>query len=200
MRKIFLTLFSFILPFVANTEEILWWMVDDTATVDGREIMGFLSYYGEDDDNWNAARVKMTGADQSYVFLDVVWDGERFDGYEGIWIGDGGDGRWGTGYWGTQSPIDGLADELIQEAVFQIELGHVTYIEVLDAIEWVTLAETDPYSKEMLSAYIYERGTLWPGADFQWTPTQFHTVIPEPNADILVLIGASLIVLKRKTS
>lgn len=186
-------------------EDIMWWMVDDTATVDGEGVMSFLAQYPEDENNWCAARVKVTGENIGTMYLDIEspdFPGERFNGAEGAWLGDSGSGYWGTGNWATQSPIslDGLDVELFEEARFQVELGRCKYDEVYDMVKFIALAETSPVVKAELTQYMYERGTIMPPGYQQWTPTEFHTIssIPEPNGSLLVLVGAAMLLLKRK--
>ena len=192
----------------AFAEDIMWWMVDSTAKVDGEDVMSFLAQYPEDDNNWCAARVKVTGSGIGTKYLDINWCDENgiwqtSPGEDGVWIQDSGDGRGpSTGNWATQSPIslDGLDVELFEEARYQVELGRCNYDEVYDIVKFTALAETSPVAKAELTQYIYERGSIMPPGYQQWTPTEFHTIssIPEPNGSLLVLVGAAMLLLKRK--
>ena len=189
-------------------EDIMWWMVDNTATVDGEGVMSFLAQYPEDENNWCAARVKVTGSGIGTRYLENLnnfgdgWEA-AFPAEEGVALSDSGDGHgMTTGNWGTQSPIslDGLDVELFEEARFQVELGRCKYDEVYDMMKFIALAETSPITKAELTQYMYERGSIMPPGYQQWTPTEFHTIssIPEPNNGLLVLVGVALLLLKRK--
>lgn len=184
-----------------HSDELMYWMVNESATVDGTSISIFLSDYPEDDTHWSAARIKVTGPGIGTRYLDIESpEYGRTSGEEGAWIGDAGDGYGvSTGNWANQSPfaLDGIDQELFKEAMVSVELGYITWDEVLDVIDWVTLAETDPVAKSTLNQYLYERGTLAPEPKWQWVPTEFHTV-PEPSTRTLVLVGASLPLLRRK--
>jgi len=191
----------------AFAEDIMWWMVDDTATVDGEGVMSFLAQYPEDENNWCAARVKVTGSGIGTRYLDIYqyWDGDwqRSPGEEGAWIGESGDGRGpSTGNWATQSPIslDGLDVELFEEARYQVELGRCNYDEVYDIVKFTALAETSPVAKAELTQYMYERGSIMPPGYQQWTPTEFHTSgsIPEPTSSSMMLVGIAVLLLRRK--
>ena len=192
----------------AFAEDIMWWMVDDTATVDGEGVMSFLAQYPEDENNWCAARVKVTGSGIGTRYLNTYWEDEYGNwqlnlGEDGVWLQDSGDGRGiSTGNWATQSPIslDGLDVELFEEARYQVELGRCKYDEVYDIVKFTALAETSPVAKAELTQYMYERGSIMPPGYQQWTPTEFHTIrsIPEPNGSLLVLVGAAMLLLKRK--
>ena len=199
--KRFIAIFLCIFTFVGFSEEIMWWLVDETATVDGEVITSFLESYPEDDNHWNAARVKVTAGDQIH-YLDIEVPGVgRFDGSEGVWLQDSGDGRGiSTGNWATQSPLDGLSHELYENAMFQVQLGTLTYDDVFDVVDWFTLAETDPVAKATLTQHLYERGTIQPPGYTQWTPTEFHThsSVPEPNSLMMMLIGSGMLLLRRK--
>ena len=185
-------------------EEIMWWMIDSTATVDNETITTFLDAHPEDDYHWNMVRIKVTSGDNVIYLdnyqknLDDSW--ERFPGEDGVWIGDSGDGCGvSTGNWTTQSPLDGLSHELFEEAMFQVQLGTMEFDDVFDVVDWFTLAETDPVAKATLTQHLYERGSIQTPGYSQWTPTQFHTV-PEPTSSLLGIIGLGLLLLKRKTN
>ena len=54
---------------IGQAEEILWWMVDETATVDNESITSFLESHPEDDYHWNMVRIKVTSGD-NIIYLD----------------------------------------------------------------------------------------------------------------------------------
>lgn len=191
-----------VIMFTAATksEEILWWMVNDTATVDDQNIMKFLEPYPEDDDHWVGARVKVVTSDGETNYLSVEYPdfpGERSDH---AWVGDMGS-EWGTGNWSTQSPLDGLDRELFEEARFSVQLGYVTYDQVYDLTKFIALAESDPAIKSELTQFLYERGTIAPPDQSQWVPIFYHTYsVPEPSSALLSLIGLSMLLLKRRNN
>ncbi len=204
--KRFIAIILCIFAFVGFSEEIMWWLVDESATVDGEVITSFLQPYPEDDNHWNAVRIKVTSGD-NIIYLDnyQAWDGGHWTsspGEEGVWIGDSGDGRGiSTGEWTTQTPLVGLDHELFEAALFQVQLGTLTYDDVLDVVNWITLAETDPVAKATLTQHLYERGTIQPPGYSQWTPTEFytHSSVPEPSSALLCIIGFGILLLKRKS-
>ena len=205
MKRLIALLLCMFMSIAYAVDELMYWMVDETATVDGTSISTFLVDYPEDDTHWSAARIKVTGPGIGTRYLDNLqnwgsgWEA-AFPAEEGVALSDAGDGRgMSTGNWATQSPLafDGLSEELFTEAMFSVELGYITLDEVLDVVDWVTLAQTDPVAKSALTSYLYERGTLAPYPDGQWVPTTFHTSVPEPNTGLLILIGISMLALKR---
>ena len=54
--------------------------------------------------------------------------------------------KFGTGWWSNQSvlhEVPGYNSEMLEEAVFMVELGLLTYDDVLDAVGWETIANSD---------------------------------------------------------
>lgn len=177
--------------------DVLVWMVTDAATVDGQGIMAFLSPAIVDDDNWNAARVKVTGAGLSEpMYLDIyVGNGWTESGEYGVEAGDNGSGFWGCGVpVGNQSPLYG---EMSAEAMFSVELGHNVYDELGDDVTWTTLAESDAFARSALENYIYEQFDMNPPSNGIWSPLEFHTV-PEPDAGTLAVLGVAFLLLLRR--
>lgn len=207
MKK-FLTILVCVLAF-ASFGDVLWWMVDDSATVDGRNVHSFVSSYGiwtevdpdsgEEFSGYNVgARVKVTFADGRSETLPIVYPdfpGETSDYVEFFDGGGHNASGFGTGEWATSSPF---SHEMLAETLFQIQLGELTWNEALNVFDWSTLAESDPVAKSMLSDHIFE-GPAWnTPANSQWIPTDFHT-IPEPNSGLLILVGFGILCLKRKS-
>ena len=177
--------------------DVLVWMVTDAATVDGQGIMAFLSPEIVDDDNWNAARVKVTGAGLSEpMYLDIYFeDGWTEGGELGVEFWENGNGMNGVGVpVGVQSP---LGAELSAEAMFSVELGHNVYDELGDNVTWTTLAESDAFARSALENYIYEQFDLNPPSNGIWSPMEFHTV-PEPDAWILAMVGMAFLMMLRR--
>lgn len=108
IKKLIVILFSF-LTFLTGSGDILWWQVDDTATVDGQSIYSFVSSYGTEIidgyDFYNVgARVRMTNPDGSTAIIPIAYPdfpGDRFE-YAEFFNGGGANGAgFGTGYWST---------------------------------------------------------------------------------------------------
>ena len=169
------------------------------AYVDSERLSSFVEPYAWNEDGYSGfdvgARVRVNFANGTSTILPIV-DSEV--NYAALGDGiDDGTGIVSTGDWGTQSQLP--QSELLQEVMFLIELGKLTYNEVLDNYEFTNLlAESDPYSyQQLLEHYIYEQGTLSPPTEGQWTPMNYHSV-PEPSTSILCLLGVSLLMLRRK--
>ena len=106
--------------------DVLVWQVDSTATVDGANIFQYVSAIPEDDNNWCAARVRVTGGSLSspqYLSIygeDEYGNTEIWDGEGGMSFGDNG-GYWGCGVpVGNQSP---LLNGVLGEYLFAVEIG-----------------------------------------------------------------------------
>ena len=206
IKKLIVILFSF-LTFLTGSGDILWWQVDDTATVDGQSIYSFVSSYGTEIidgyDFYNVgARVRMTNPDGSTAIIPIAYPdfpGDRFE-YAEFFNGGGANGAgFGTGYWSTQSVLHEVPEynfELLNEAQFLVELGELSYDDVFDIVGWETIAVSDTKFGSELRGMIFPGGVSEP-ADFQWIPTRFHTV-PEPSTFLLCLLGAALLMLRRK--
>ena len=181
--------------------------------MDGQDIYSFVSSYGtwteidpdtgEEFSGYNVgARVKVTMKDGSSTILPIVYPdipGERF--YHADFFDGGGErgSGFGTGWWLSQSPLP--SSETLTEALFQIELGEITYNEALDNLDWETIAWSDPEAKENMSRYIWEGGVAPPNPD-QWSPMMFYMTdpvqTPEPSSGILSVLGLMMIALRRK--
>ncbi len=197
-KGLFLSVAMMLMAFVSHGEdEVLYWMVTDGATVDNQNIMVFLQDYVVDEDNWNAARVRVTGGGYESPFYLAVYfgNGEFEDGAFGVELYDNGSGHWGAGVpTGNQSPF---GRELLEECIFTMELGHNAWDALSGEVSWVTLAESDSLAYAYLEEYIHERFDLNPPTTGIWTPMDFHTV-PEPNSGVMFLFGAAALVLRRK--
>ena len=214
MKK-FIILIGFILfntyckafhPFI-DGDPVLYWMSDDSVLVDDTPITTFIAPFYYDEDGFTgydaAIRVKVTGGDlSSPIFLNIRGDNETFDGTDGMPFSDGSD----TGdYWGAGSPTgnkslltDSLTKELLDEYVFQMELGK--YDEMQDWA-FVTLAASDPKTFQQLadSGYIHITFDLNPPLSSIWNPNFYtHPPVPEPSTSLLTMIGLGLIGLMRK--
>lgn len=190
-------------------DEVLYWMVDDTSVVhygDGTTISLPL-LVPEAIDTTLAARVRVVGEELSEdVFLNVYSDGEVWSTDLGIDFGDPGSGYWGVGNpTGMQSPLTGgmapdhpyiSVREGQPEYSFIIEIGNYDWNED----SWTTVAHSQAYthSELLTSSYIYESFDINPPTTKIWNPHDYYASVPEPNGSLLVLVGAAMLLLKRK--
>lgn len=189
---------------VNASEEVLYWMVDDTARVhygDGStELMPML--VPSSIDSSLAARVRVFGGDLTEdTFLDLYFkDGEgtyRWPGDMCIDFGDSGSGYWGCGVpTGNQSP---LSDFSSVEFSFMIEIGNYSYDASSDTESWVTTAQSASLSYASLvdKGYIYHTFDINPPTTGIWNPHDFYAV-PEPKSWLLMLVGTGFLLLRRK--
>ncbi len=174
-------------------DEVLYWMVDNTATVttgDGETVnlTAFLDPEGD-----YAARVRVVGDGITEpTFLRIYYpDGTTDSGEFGVDFGDSGSGYWGAGVpTGTQSPVGGYASSS-PEYSFIVEIGN------FESGDWVTVAASDAASYASLSSHIGERFEINPPVGKAWAPTSF-TEVPEPSSGLLLLVGGGLLALRRR--
>lgn len=187
--------------------DVLWWCITDTATVDGRDIYSFINDYGTvEEDGYTyynvGARVTCTFADRRKEVIPIAYPdfpGERFTSADFFDGGGKNSAGFGTGWWATQSPLhemNGYTGELLNEAIFQAELGLLSYDELLDLVGFDTIAKsetvTGKYLNEQIKA-IFAGGVNVPASN-QWLPYTFSTYnsAPEPNSLVLLLLGGGL--------
>lgn len=177
-------------------EEVLYWMVDNTATISSGDAdpVGLSSFLDPAEDF--AARIRVTGGD--------IAEGE--DRFLDIYLpGSGGmvPGEWGvdfdsgaaTGYWGAgvpignQSPTAGYAGT--PEFSFIVEIGNIT-----GDSGWTTVATSAAVAYSSLGGHIGGRSELAPISATPWVVAEFHEV-PEPSGGLLMLVGGALLALRR---
>jgi len=184
-------------------EEVLYWMVDDTATVNDHGTIspitgdnGFLP--AETADSWSAARIRVTGGNiTGDVFLNVYDENgvlQTGSGELGIAFGETG-GYWGAGVpTGNQSPVSGYSAGT-PEYSFIIELGNVSWDGT--KASWVdTVAVSQPATYSEISRYIHTSFDPNPMVGGAWTPTEYN--VPEPSSGLLLLVGGGLLLLRRR--
>ena len=79
---------------------------------------------------------------------------------------------------------------------FMVELGYLTYDDVLNVVGWETIAKSDTVLGSQIRGAIFAGGVNVP-ADYQWTPTSFHTT-PEPQSGMLLTVGLAMLMLRLK--
>ena len=189
----------------AGANDVLYWMVDENATVNEwwsggagtQNIKDYFSTYPAE--SAFAARVRVTGGDipdGDDVFLDLYLPDGTIDtgnGDLGALFDDGSySGYWGAGVpTGNQSP-SGDYSAGTPEYCFTVELGNI------DASDnWTTLATSATATYSSLADYIHQSFDINPGQFAAWTPTQF-TAIPEPSSGLLTSLGFAFLALRRK--
>ncbi len=183
-------------------EDILYWMVDSSATVekDGvtTSVASFFESYGAPEGSAFAARVRVTGGDIQDghdVFLDLYIPGIGLDEGGGAWgveFSDAG-GYWGAGVpTGNQSP-SGDYSAGTPEYSFIVELGNID-----SSDNWTTVATSAAASYSSLGNYIHQTFDINPGQIAVWAPTAFSVPVPEPSSGLLTLIGFAFLALRRK--
>ena len=182
-------------------DDVLYWMVDNSATVekDGvtSSISSFFESYDAPDGSAFAARVRVTGGDiqdGQDVFLDLYIPGYGLDeggGEYGVEFSEVG-GYWGAGVpTGNQSP-SGDFSAGTPEYSFIVELGNID-----SSDNWTTVATSASATSSSLGDYIHETFDINPGQIAVWTSTEFSAV-PEPSSGLLMAVGLALLALRRK--
>ena len=187
----------------AGENDVLYWMVDDGATVNewwsgGRGEIGIQEFFGTPPDgSAYAARIRVTGGviqEGDDVFLDLYLPGYGLDvggGEYGVEFSSV-DGYWGAGVPdGNQSPSGGYSAGT-PEYSFIIELGNID-----SSDNWTTVATSAAETYSGVAAYIHQTFDINPSSLAVWTPMQF-TAVPEPSSGLLTLLGLALLSLRRK--
>ena len=183
-------------------DDVLYWMVDNSATVekDGvtSSISSFFESYDAPDGSAFAARVRVTGGDIQDgpdVFPDLYIPGYGVDeggGEYGVEFSDVG-GYWGAGVpTGNQSP-SGDFSAGTPEYSFIVELGNID-----SSDNWTTVATSASAAYSTLGDYIHETFDINPGQIAVWSPTTFTAPVPEPSSGLLMAVGLALLALRRK--
>ena len=178
------------------SDYLLYWQVEDTADItwfDGTSMGTVAEYTNRDGQQINMARaVSTTAADGMYTYyMDI---GVTSDTMEPTGDGAGtGPMLSYVGAFNSPTELAGLS--------FAIELGNWANG------QWTTLATTGMISYNDLTvqsaaeggAYILTADQGYNLPTFMaWTPQSYN--VPEPSSGLLVLIGASLLALRRRRS
>ncbi len=186
---------------VSAGDDVLYWMIDNSATVekDGvtSSISSFFESYDAPDGSAFAARVRVTGGniqDGQDVFLDLYIPNYGLDeggGEYGVEFSEVG-GYWGAGVpTGNQSP-SGDYSAGTPEYSFIVELGNID-----SSDNWTTVATSASATYSSLANYIHQTFDMNPSSMAVWTPTQFSSV-PEPSGGLLTALGFAFLALRRR--
>ena len=186
----------------AGENDVLYWMIDDTATVTpwgGGEAVSVSDFFSSHElageGSAFAARIRVTGGDITEdTFLDLYLPGYGLDvggGEYGVEFSEVG-GYWGAGVpTGNQSPSGGFSAGS-PEYSFIVELGNID-----SSDNWTTVATSAAATYSSLADYIHQTFDMNPSSMAVWTPTSFEAV-PEPSSGLLVTIGFAILALRRK--
>lgn len=176
--------------------EVLYWMVDDTATVMTRagDLVNITTFINPTTDF--AARVRVIGEHIAEdTFLDLYYEGTIESGEFGVGFDNTG-GYWGAGVpTGNQSPVDAYSTSS-PEYSFIVELGNVTWDEGTQTALWTTVVQSATLAYSDLGTYIHQSFDINPPTSGIWSPTFY--AVPEPSGGILVTLGLALLALRRK--
>lgn len=201
MKRLIALLLCMFMSIAYAVDEVLYWMVEEDARVyfqDG-QAKALPLLVPSSDSLSLAARVHVSNASLAEdAFLDLYYqedDGSwaKWPGDLGIDFGDSGSGYWGCGVpTGNFSPI---TDFNSPEYAFMVEIGNYNW----DDDSWTTIASSASQSYNSLfeKGYIHYTFDLNPPTGSVWSPKDFYAPIPEPNTSLLILIGVSMLALKR---
>ena len=186
----------------AGENDVLYWMIDDTATVTplgGGEAVSVSDFFSSHElageGSAFAARIRVTGGDITEdTFLDLYLPGYGLDvggGEYGVEFSEVG-GYWGAGVpTGNQSPSGNYSAGL-PEYSFIVELGNID-----SSDNWTTVATSAAATYSSLADYIHQTFDMSPSSMAVWTPTEF-TAVPEPSCGMLMVVGMAILALRRK--
>ena len=187
----------------AAENDVLYWMVDDSATIDGTDVREFMNDYDAPSDSYFAARVRVTGGNITEdTFLNLYSFNEDNSvsvepGNLGVDFFDNGAGYWGAGVPdGNKSP-SGDYSAGTPEYSFIVEIGNVVGVGS-DHSSWTTIASTEPTGYSELAEFIQQTQNLGEPLSKIWIPTEFVTPVPEPSGGLLLLVGAAVLALRRR--
>ena len=185
---------------LAGENDVLYWMIDDTATVTpwgGGEAMSVGDFFTSQavEGSAFAARIRVTGGNITEdTFLDLYLPGYGLDvggGEFGVEFSEVG-GYWGAGVpTGNQSP-SGDYSAGSPEYSFIVELGNID-----SSDNWTTVATSAAAAYSDLADFIHQTFSTDPSSMAVWTPTRFDAV-PEPSSGLLVTIGFAILALRRR--
>jgi hypothetical protein len=170
----------------AEGGEVIWWLVEDLDKITAKTVSGETVSAADPDLNINAARIRYdNGTDSGYLPIYAV----DIDNKVHLATGTGGaallPGEYFTALGGMTGP----------SYSFVIELGNWSNGNWLGtAMESASSSYDDLKSKNHIASW---QDTL-PAYSTPWTPDSY-SVVPEPSSGLMVLIGVSALLLRRRT-
>ncbi len=197
MKRLIVLLLCMFMSIAYAVDEVLYWMVEEDTVVhyQDRTSQHMSMLVPENTDSSLAARVRVVGGNLTEdTFLNLyAGNGEVWDASMGIDFGDFGSGYWGCGVpVGNQAPMSDFASP---EFSFIMEIGNYNW----NDDNWTTVASSASQSYNSLAEkdYIHYAFDLYPPSNKVWSPKDFYAPVPEPNTGLLILIGVSMLALKR---
>ena len=209
VKHILLTLTAVAMFLCVRADDyLLYWEVVDTATIDGVLLDDYVSWYAQAHNDFDEGGKSGKIAGARTVFYDTGGNGPVL-----MNIYDNAGGHWtDTGFTDTFINDEDVPTTVVgtgggmyshftasdaSQLAFAIELGN------WENGEWVTLATSGTMSYSDLAVtsvdgmHILQMRDGIDVDDFQpWAPTTY--AVPEPSSGLLVLIGASLLALRRR--
>jgi hypothetical protein len=208
------------LAFLTVSGDILYWQVDENATVDTEPNTTLYSYLGnlpystwsEDAETYTeylAQVVVVNNNGQTVAILPAGWSTGETNPYSGnpMWQFDPDVtvveiGHPDAGYVGSAWNVSQLYHDMLEEYLFQVQIlqdssGTDNIILFSDYVRGLDLMD---------DKHTYIEGTLNPPIETPWVPGVYHIVppslpsVPEPSSALLCIIGFGMLMLRRKTS
>ncbi len=185
---------------LAAEDYVLWFMVDDTAQIEGKNI---LDYNNSNTPGINAARLHVTG-DGVDGYLNLAYLSEDGKTLEYFSAEDGApaivaqlalmdEDSCSTGWTLGSLLKSGTGTDSFTQFRFAVELGNVDF----ETAAWTAIASSEAAYSDIASHITAVEDSIVASQVTAWTPTAF-TPVPEPTGGLLVLVGAAILSLKRK--
>lgn len=174
--------------------DVLMWMVDDPKTSEGQSIIGMSAV------PMTSARVVAKSEGQADVCLNLYSQDENnnwvvmdLDNSVDLW--DASDHRNLTGGSAVYADLSKLDGDLASYS-FAIELGN--WKDTDDGSTWLLAATSEVWDYDRLfqSGFIAAQAQVGHPTQLGWTGGGYN--IPEPTSGLLLLIGGSLLALRRR--
>ncbi len=188
--------------FAAN-DFVLWFMVDDTAKIDGVNISVYNNSNDSNAPDVNAARLHVTG-DGVDSYLNLAYLSEDGKSLEYFSAEDGApaiatqvvplDDSYSTG-WTLGSLLKSGTGTTYTQFRFAVELGFVDFTS--NDGKWTAIASSAAGYEEIKSHITAVENSVMASMVKAWAPTDYSP-IPEPSGGMLLLFGTALLALRRK--
>ena len=182
----------------AGEDDVLYWMVQDTATVTSTDgtttssVADFLSAYEQPADSSFAARVRVSGEGVSDdTFLDLFYPGGD-DFFREL-----GDLGVDLSYFDDSVMQSTLGSYGSPEYSFIVEIGNVVWSDGGNSGTWTTLAASEATRYSDLGNFISQTFSLDIPQSAAWAQPAFAAV-PEPSGGLLLVMGVAILALRRR--